>query len=147
MTVKKKVTKKSSNVGEKLNNIYSTLIDRIEKVENFTLEHAPDVCKELVARKTTNYQNQAIRDGLASITALGIALSCYFLLIYGIELKASGQYSNEIVCILSSIGLVLAFMATVINAHCTLSSLLELREIKVSQKLIVLEGLKRLIKR
>lgn len=68
----KKVTKKiirrtapKKDAASKIDSIYQGLINRLEKVENFTLEHAPDVCKEIVESRIIDYQNRAIMGALA----------------------------------------------------------------------------------
>src|SRR5690348_12683966 len=69
------------------------IMDRMKKVENFTLDQAPDICKEIVAVEVTEAQNSVISAVLiASLTGI----IAYFSLKYAMTapLVPSG-YSGE----------------------------------------------------
>lgn len=122
--------------------MFETLIDRIEKVENFTLEHAPDICKEIVKHRIVTLQNKLIVSGLVLFLSI-IGLTVTGVLVnmgYNAERYSEAPYyiSAVIIGALSAIGAIAGFFES-------LENFLKLREIKVSEKLVVLKGLSDLI--
>lgn len=151
MAKKKKVTKKSASrvsAAAKIDSIYSALITRLEKAESFTLEHAPDVCKEIVESKVVMYQNKAIESFLSLVLTLtGIALGT-FIVYKGTfidRMCESHCVSVELYYTLGGVLLLGSLLGSLCHISCIVSSLLEIREINVSKKLTVLRGLKYLV--
>jgi hypothetical protein len=137
---------KKIKTEDKLDNIYNTLIDRIEKVEVFTLEQAPDICKEIVAARLVDLQNQmiiAIPSILIGMLLLSVGAYCGYA---GLTQDISKELMVILLTLGAVLGSVLGTIALICGSSSFLENLLEIREVKVSKKLTVLKGIRRLMK-
>lgn len=124
------------------------IMDRMKKVENFTLDQAPDICKEIVAVEVTEAQNSVV---LAALMALLTGVATYLSLKYAIttpteysEYRGQSMTGPAIMC--SFIGVATSAIH-VISMTSAITSALRLRAIKAGPKLLIIEKLSKLIKK
>ena len=115
-----------------INEVIQGTINRLEKLENFTLEQAPDLCREIVLEEKTKEENEII------VSILGTLAAVCFLCgaIYTVSISNGA---------LQSLGIVMAIICSVltpISAGFALVGILNLRVIKVAPKPLILRKLK-----
>ena len=133
--------KKKKETKDVLQNMLEDLVNEVKKVKNFTLEHAPDVCKEIVKVKAMGYYHDAVQEILVGIMIL-IPSTILFITAYCVR-------NNK-----CEIGLVLSLVFGIVGlivVGCffidAIRNFLYVREINASPKLTILKELKYLIGR
>jgi len=142
MAVKKATRKKKVDPQNQLNGILGGLLTRLEKVENFTLEQAPDVCKEIVASKIVCHENKAIEGAVGFVLGFFISVAGVIAINYGIK----DSVNTDLYCIFGVVASFVGFLMLLCNGSIVLSNILAMRDIKAAPKLTVLRGLKRLVR-
>ena len=128
---------KNKQLKKKVNNIYETLVTKLEKIENFTLEQAPEVCKEIIEAEKIETENYIISGAMGIVCSLLVGTILFF--IHSIpEMDLPLHVVFGIADIFSAIAFFYGISEVVNNG-------LYLRVIKASPKLIILKKLKRLI--
>lgn len=125
-----------TKVSGVVENLLSGLVDRLEKLESTAVEQFPEICKEIIAERKVELQNQAIQMGFSSIlvSAVGIAMA--------IETFAKENGDGRILWglgALTAIGFGIASLSEFLNAF------LKGRELTAAPKLYVIRQLRYLI--
>ncbi len=128
---------KKDTIKELLNDSISEIIIRLKKVENFTLEHAPDVCKEIIAQKILQEKHQ----GIINLLIVGLMI----VLIAGFTI-AMTAIAAQWAYITFGIGIAIAGIACMVGGFESLTNFLNMKEIEVAPKLEILRSLRRLIR-
>jgi len=136
---------------DKVNTLVETLLEKVNRLEDFSLEHAPDVCKELIKVKIVRCQNGMIEAGIVLAIALPVFITC---LIYGMDFKEvqdswgtmKAVYQNtEAVGILCGVFGFISTLATIISFIALLSEALKIREINAGHKYHILKDLSNMV--
>ena len=131
--------KRNKEMKDLLHTSISTILDKLDKIENFTLEHAPDVCKEVYTLKIVECKNEVILYGYwVTVSALLLGGSCYINhLLWGQYDYVPSIFALIIACI-SSVGVF-------VNLCSMLRELLCIKEITASPKYHIIKELRSLL--
>ena len=110
-----------------VNELIGATIDRLEKMEAFTLEQAPDLCKEIVLEEKTKLENSII---MSSVLTSG--------LIIGLVCTLAGIGEDTLRHILTSV----FGVAILVTGSIALELALSLRVLKIAPKAFILQKLR-----
>ena len=110
-----------------VNELIGATIDRLEKIESFTLEQAPDLCKEIVLAEKVSIENSIIVASIASFLFIMAAVGC----LVGVD-EVAPRY------------ILTFFPATIalVSIGQTLECALSLRVLKAAPKALILQKLR-----
>jgi len=126
----------NDEVESRIASMYDVLAQKVEKMENFTIEQAPDVCREIVEVEVVRLQNEAIK-GIVSFVFSLIALVSIAFLVHGVD--------NPGVQAIAAAIFVASLIFLVSGSFLALDSILKMREVLAGKKLAVLKGLRKLM--
>lgn len=121
----------------KIDKILNGLIQRLDKMEKFTLEQLPDVCKEILELKKVQIINNIIQ-------YMAGTLSILFFIVFCVIMTFTYASENNIWLCLMMTAIILG-IPFLITSACLLENTLKLRELKAAPKLIILKELRRLL--
>ncbi len=126
---------------EILSRLVTTLIKKVEATEEFVLDHAPEICKEIVGVEKVKIQNNIILFGL------GVFFSCIigFVSYHNAAIIPEGRYgiTNDAIAIYMIT--TLSFSLFCIFFSILIDNILSLRIITVGPKILILRKLSGLI--
>lgn len=125
---------------KRLDSAIEAVIERLEKMEEFTLEQAPEVCKEIVKKHQVKWENYSIKEGifvlLGLLGTLGSGIGFYFA---NQQDSFCWQITTGVLCSTS-------FILLMSSLYDFIDSVLKLRELKVSPKVTIINELGKLLK-
>jgi len=131
--------KKNESVYNKL---ILGVVERLEKIEDFTLEQAPDVCKELIEYEVRECKDEALVDTISSFILLTATSIIGYIIIYGIDRSdTNGAMATFFLSSLVIAGLGL-FSAMLDSA---LTNFLKAKRLAKTPKYLILRKLRNLI--
>lgn len=124
-----------------LDNLVKGAIERLEKIENFTLEQAPDVAKQVVEEAVLQQKQRLTMAIVGIVTSLILVAVCYFSMMKGnASNDGVGWYTLS----------VLTGIITFALGGCSIETLSEaywkMQIIKATPKLMILRELKGMIR-
>jgi len=125
--------------NNKLEKMLTSFLERLDKIEDFAIEHAPDFVKDIVKVEYVKLQNQIIHSTIIFvIAATYIAGFFYFI---GIE--DSDNFGKQLVF---GIPAIIAFLGVIGSIFDGINEILEYREMKASERLVAINGISKLLK-
>jgi len=112
------------------------MLDRLEKIEKFTVDQLPDLCKEILAERRVEIENNIIVMAVISAIVLPVVITLIVM---------TFTQSWEQVRNLTGIGALLLGMFNVTALADILHSFLKLRALKVAPKLFIVSRLHKMI--
>ena len=122
--------------------IIESTLERLDKLEEFTLEHAPDLCKELIAERETRLKT----DMLESIVIGGACLIATGFLIYLLVFAKLPYDYRVAVQAISALVLFFSLSGAVTAMVSLLSTIGDLRVLKAAPKVFVLRELRKFLR-
>lgn len=123
-------------VASKIDSLLSGLIGRLEKLESVAVEQFPDFCKEIVAERKVQLQNNVIQATLFSLATIPVT---YYLIAYSfVPEHGDGRILSSIFAFAFGIGAIFSVISLV-------SEFLELRILKAAPRVYVLKQLRKMI--
>ena len=98
---------------ELINTAIQGLIDRLEKVEKFTLDNLPHIAKELIIEATT----EAKRDSVAASVVASLCVILLLGIIYVFSINSNTSIGIDIIMTVVTICSVLGFIDSIDRAY------------------------------
>jgi len=120
-----------------VNELVNDVIHKLEKMETFTLEQAPDLCKEILLEEKTNEENIIIFNGFLLLSFIAALVGA----IVGYNVASDGRGWQLVFGAL----MVILPTAIMVASLFALEAVLDLRVLKVAPKPLILRKLREFI--
>ncbi len=129
-------TKEDNMKEDLINDLIKGTIERLNKLEVFTLEQAPDLCKEILAEEKTKVENSIIMSLLGVFFSISIFISAC----------SAVYYTEDGAAFLAFVLAAFSLLFTMVTSSCVLSEVLNLRVLKAAPKPLILRELRRYLR-
>ena len=118
--------------------IIESTLERLDKLEEFTLEHAPDLCKELIAEREARIKQDMLEAIIIGVACLIVTAFLVYLLLFvkiDYDYRVTTQAISIVVLFFSFLGLLTAI-------GCFISAVGNSRILKAAPKVFILRELR-----
>ena len=118
--------------------IIESTLEKLDKLEEFTLEHAPDLCKELIAEREARIKQDMLEAIIIGVACLIVTAFLVYLLLFvkiDYDYRVTTQAISIVVLFFSFLGLLTAI-------GCFISAVGNSRILKAAPKVFILRELR-----
>ena len=134
-----------------LENAFKEFLSRLESAEKFSLEHAPDIAKDMVKEETMERDRDLKVYIAITILSLVVCVGLILLSIYCSEQVGEtdfkyGRMRSEVGAVFSAIGAFIIFISAMVQTSCAYSNYERLQFVKTCPKLFILRSFRELLR-
>ena len=118
--------------------IIESTLERLDKLEDFTLEHAPDICKEFIAERETRLKQDRLEAIVICVACL-IVTACLVYLLLFVKIPYNYRATTQAI---SAVVLFFSFLGMITAIGCFLTAVGNSRVLKAAPKVFVLRRLR-----
>ena len=122
--------------------IIESTLERLDKLEDFTIEHAPEICKELIAEREARI-NQDMFEAIAiGVPCLIVTAFLVYLLLF-VKIDYDYRVTTQAISI---VVLFFSFVGTLAAIGCFITAVGNSRVLKAAPKVFVLRELRNFLR-